>query len=259
MQPSLPDDVVEVRWLEPDAVDAAYSPRLLNRLEPAERQRAERFHFAHDRQAYVVAHVLARTMLSRHFPRPPEAWRFKAGPHGKPEVEDGSDAPPLRFNLSHTRGLVAVAISRRHDIGVDVELLDSRRLGLDLAARAFAPAEVDHLRGLPEESRAEAAFAFWTLKEAYIKAIGLGLACPLDAFAFQLEPLSIRFSPPILDDPAQWLFLRLQPTSRHRLALALRHPWPTAVRVDAGPMPPAALLGWSTSADHPGSALPQHW
>lgn len=229
----LPDKSVTIRWLALDTIEAHVWPRLLQVLDPAERSRAERFHFERDRQAYIAAHALTRTTLSRHAPRPPEAWRFIVGPHGKPEIDEPQSARPLRFNLSHTHGLAAVAVTRRHDVGVDVERVDPRRLGPDVTDSFFAPAESEHLRSLPSVARIEAAYAFWTLKEAYIKAIGLGLACPLDAFDFVLDPLSVRFSAGIADDPAHWLFRRLRPTQDHVLALAARSARPDHMRVDA--------------------------
>ena len=218
-----------MRWLAIDAIDPARWPALRRVLDDAERERAERFHFEADRQSYIAAHALTRLTLSRYVDRPPEALGFVAGAHGKPEIDDGS----LRFNLSHTRGLVAVAVARAGDLGVDVERVDPRRLGLDLADRFFAPAECAHLRSLPAAAQTDAAYAFWTLKESYIKAIGLGLACPLDAFHFVLEPLGVNFSPRLADDPARWLFRRWRPTPNHVMALALRSADPDRVRIDA--------------------------
>lgn len=222
-------DLVTLRWLALDTIDAGRWPALERVLDATERARAARFYFERDRLAFIAAHALTRATLSRRFDRDPAAWRFTAGAHGKPDIDDGV----LRFNLSHTRGLVAVAITEASDIGVDVERVDPKRLGADVTERFFAPAECAYLRSLPPEAWTEAAYAFWTLKEAYIKAIGLGLACPLDAFHFVLNPLSVQFSPRLTDDPAQWRFQRWRPTPDHAMALGVRHADPDRIQIDA--------------------------
>jgi 4'-phosphopantetheinyl transferase len=229
-------DTLEVRWLVLDRITPDQWSGLERMLDEAERTRANSFRFERDRNAYVAAHALARTMLSTHAPHPPSAWRFSTNAYGKPEIVTANGTPPLRFNLSHTRGLVAAAVTLENDVGIDVEAIDATRLTLDLAERYFAASEMDYLRRAPVDQQCETMFAFWTLKEAYVKAVGLGLSLSLDAFAYELEPLSIRFSPPLGDDPACWLLRRLKPTPDHALALALRHPFPGAVRLDAKAM-----------------------
>lgn len=225
------ENIVTLRWLKVEPFNGETWDFLAQILDQPERSRAERFHFEHDRQSYIAAHALTRVMLSKHVEQPPSAWRFRNGTHGKPEIEGAKSG--LRFNLSHTRGLVAAAVTFQYDVGVDVEQVDPKRLGLDVAERFFAPAEAQHLRALPQEARTEASYAYWTLKEAYIKAIGLGLSCPLDAFNFVLEPLSISFSRRINDNPAQWLFQRFHPAEHYALALAVRHARPEQLVVDA--------------------------
>ncbi len=84
--------------------------------------------------------------------------------------------------------------------------------------------------------------SFWTLKEAYVKAIGKGLAQRLASFAFTLEPLGIGFEEEGADDPARWLFRQFRPTPRHLMALALRTADPAQVRVEAAPRTAAQLL-----------------
>lgn len=232
-------DLVTLRWLALDTIDAARWPALARVLDAAEHARAARFYFERDRLAFIAAHALTRTILSHRFDRAPEAWHFVAGAHGKPDIDDGV----LRFNLSHTRGLVAVAVTEASDVGVDVERVDRKRLGPDVTERFFAPTECAYLRSLPPEAWTEAAYAFWTLKEAYIKAIGLGLACPLDAFHFVLDPLAIGFSSQLADDPAQWRFQRWRPTQDHAMALGVRHADPDRLQIDARPVRDDELPG----------------
>lgn len=235
-------NVVAVRWLELDQVAAGQWPRLEALLDDAERSRAARFAFDRDRLAYVAAHALGRALLSQWTGGAPQDWRFRIGDHGKPEVVTAPGQPLLRLNLSHTRGLAAAALTESHDVGVDVEWLDRRAPSRELAQRFFAAAECAYLDTVPEDRFVETFLAFWTLKEAYVKAIGKGLAQPLDSFAFSLDPLAIRFDSALADDPARWLFHRMAPTPSHLLAVALRHPSPEAVTVDARAVTAAELL-----------------
>lgn len=193
-------------------------------LESDERDRASRFVFEVDRRTYAVAHALVRRALSRHSPVAPADWRYKLGSHGRPEIAGPEGAGRLRFNLSHTRGLTVCAIVKDCDIGVDVE--DAHRHApLEVADSYFAPLEVQALKTLPASQQPERFFVYWTLKEAYIKARGMGLALPLDQFAFRLDtegPISIAISKSLRDDPASWRFLSWRSGERHQLALAVR-------------------------------------
>lgn len=215
------------------------SPTLVNPLRAVlsaeERTRADRFIRDADRSTYIVAHALARVRLSHHGPTAPADWRFDIGTHGCPSVVSSqAGTPPLAFNLSHTDGLVAVAVSRGRPVGVDVERVD-RIVTEGVAERHFAPAEVADLRALPPPAQARAFFDYWTLKEAYIKARGLGLAIPLHAFAFTLDPPHppvIRFAEGFDDRAERWAFHQAWPTPDHRLAVAAeRHGAGVVVRL----------------------------
>ncbi len=234
-------DAVELRWLVPDDLPGSAWPRLHALLDPAEAAQAARFRFDRDRRPYVAAHGLARMMLARRLGCPAADLRFVVGPHGKPELAMAAAAPPLRFSLSHARGLVAVAVTAMHAVGVDAEAIVADRLAPELASRIFAPAELAQMRRMAPAAATEAAFAFWTLKEAYTKALGLGLLHPPDAVAFSLDPLAVLPSPGSGGDGTAWLLRRWQPTPGHALALALRHPHPAAVRVDAAASRPDAF------------------
>jgi 4'-phosphopantetheinyl transferase len=196
-------------------------------LSPEEHARQQRFHFALDRHLFLVARALVRTVLSRYASVPPEAWGFTPNRYGRPEITSPADAPPLRFNLSHTSGLVACAVAWDQEIGVDVEHVGRPGSYVDLARRYFAPSEAARVEALPAEQQQEAFFDYWTLKEAYIKARGMGLALPLADFAFCLEPgqpVRISFTGTIEDDPSSWQFTQLRPSEQHKLAVAVRRP-----------------------------------
>jgi 4'-phosphopantetheinyl transferase len=216
-------------------------------LSPAERERMARFAFERLRRDYLVTRALVRTTLSIYQPAvDPRSWQFVANPYGRPEIQAPLAAPRLRFNLSHTDRSIVCLVAVEREIGVDVE--DTARagsFGTEIAQRFFSPLEVAELQSLPPEAQPSRFFDYWTLKEAYIKARGLGLQLPLDQFSFHLgapapgsdrrpgghpsrrasvpaNPIRISFGPQIPDDPATWQFDLRDLAPRHRLAVAMR-------------------------------------
>jgi 4'-phosphopantetheinyl transferase len=221
----LPPDEVHLWYVHAgQPADPAVLAFCRSLLAPGERARHDRFAFDKDRLQYLLGRALVRTTLSRYAAVAPAAWRFAADAHGKPLVQ--APQPPLRFNLSHTDGLVACVVAGALDVGVDVENVGRRCDVLGLARSCLAPDEFAHLERLPADCRPDAFFDFWTLKEAYVKARGLGLALPLKDFAFELRDggqARVRFAVDE-DDPARWQFVRLRPTNSHRLAVAVHKP-----------------------------------
>jgi 4'-phosphopantetheinyl transferase len=225
---SLPEAGQVVVWYA--YCDAAGSPALVTRyqdlLSPDERERQQRFRFQRDRDLFLVARVLVRTMLSHFSGYPPQAFQFQQNKYGKPRILEPAGVP-LQFNLSHTTGMVACALTSRCDIGVDVEDRERSVTSMTLARRFFAPAEVAALESEPAEQQTAAFMQFWTLKEAYVKARGQGLSISLQDFAFRTaagqEP-EISFADGFQDDPAAWNFAQRWFRNRFALAVAIRRP-----------------------------------
>ncbi|ANE55775.1 4'-phosphopantetheinyl transferase superfamily protein [Methylomonas sp. DH-1] len=188
-----------------------------------ELEKWRRFHFERDRQLYLVAHALVRQVLAAYLAIAPERLQFVANRYGRPELVREPGMPDLRFNLSHARGLAALVVTRSVDCGIDVEA--RRELG-DLAAMAgqvLTAAERDYLWRLPDTERNWAFLKLWTLKEAYIKAVGKGLSLALHEFEFALgADISIRFQTGSADAAGEWQFAQRFPGPDHVLALALR-------------------------------------
>jgi 4'-phosphopantetheinyl transferase len=134
---------------------------------------------------------------------------------------------PLEFSLSHTRGLVVCAVALRDAVGVDLEWPGREVARAELSRRFFAPAEADWLAALPATEQRAAFFELWTLKEAFIKAVGVGMAMPLADFAFSLaghDSATISFAKPHGERSAEWQFHRLRLPGEHQAAVAIRRP-----------------------------------
>src|SRR6185295_18612851 len=120
-----------------------------------------------------------RTTLSHYAAVDPTAWQFARNRRGRPEISGPLGVAPLRFNLSNTAGLIACLVTLGVDVGVDVEDTHRRGETVRIANRFFSASEVAALEALPPERQRQRFFEYWTLKESYIKARGMGLAIPL--------------------------------------------------------------------------------
>jgi 4'-phosphopantetheinyl transferase len=232
----LHDGIVQIWYSLPETIN---NPELLSeyrRLMSAdERLREKRFRFEKDRHIYVVTRALIRTVLSKYSSIDPCHWQFEENQYGRPELLKKLNAPSIRFNLSHTSGMVACVVALDRDVGIDVEDLTRETEILELADRFFSQEEAAALRELPREDQTERFFSYWTLKESYIKALGIGLSMPLDRFSFHLErgyPIRISFGSEVAGDPATWQFAQFRLTSRHIVAVSIRRPRDPDLRIE---------------------------
>ncbi|MFF2625445.1 4'-phosphopantetheinyl transferase family protein [Kitasatospora griseola] len=207
-------------WLCPDE---ALPPPLADALalhwsDRGERAAEERLLFAEDRRRHRVARALVRRGLALETGIPEAELALARSPLGRPYLLPPRGGlprggPHLDFNLSHTDGFCVLAVTRRGRVGVDVERLTratGRPRDTEVLAAAFAPEERHRLRTLEDgRPRARMALRLWTLKEAYLKARGIGLAQPLDSFAFTLDDAGrvVDFRPPEDDLADRWRFL----------------------------------------------------
>ncbi len=205
-------------------------------LDADERARSERFVFDRDRAAFIAGRAQLRLVLGLYSGTAPAQLTFSTNSYGKPALAGEAAAQDLRFNVSHTRTLVACAVTRRHEIGVDVEALGDPPF--EIADRFFAAPEIAALALLPAAARPQAFYDTWTLKEAFIKARGVGLSMPLETFALQLDPPGLlRFGD--VRTPERWWFHRTRSAPGHTIAICVEDP---------APAPPAVTATW-LSAD----------
>ena len=223
---TLDDQRVDVWVVRPSEI---HSPELLGRyrqlLSDEERDRVARFRFEKDRHRALVTRALVRTVLSRYVDLDPTSWHFGENEHGRPYIANTAPGvEALSFNLSHTTGLIVLAVSHRKTVGIDTEYLERKNATADIANRFFAPSEVAELVQLSSAEQRERFFEYWTLKESYIKARGMGLALPLDGFAFALQAagrIGFAVEPVVNDIAARWRFRLFRESPHHFIALCV--------------------------------------
>jgi 4'-phosphopantetheinyl transferase len=188
-----------------------------------ERERYRRFHFPADRHRFLVSHALVRCVLSRYLDLSPADWTFRNGEHGRPEISNPG-LPALRFNLTHTDGLAACVVTLACDCGIDAERIVARHNPAGIAQRMFSAAECEQLQRLNGREQLEYFFRRWTLREAYVKARGIGIAFPTRKLQFAIDEqdsIQVEFAGGIDDTGKCWQFRLLYPTRQHIAALAL--------------------------------------
>jgi 4'-phosphopantetheinyl transferase len=161
------------------ATDMADAARLLSE---AERERAARFRFDHHRRRFILARALLRRLIAVHLRCPPEAVELAIDARGKPSVSGPTTLHDFGLNLSHSgdTALIAIALGRR--VGVDVEESQRRVSVEEMSPRVLTARERARLAGKSGEALALEFLRCWTRKEAWIKALGEGLARDLQSF-----------------------------------------------------------------------------
>jgi 4'-phosphopantetheinyl transferase len=197
-------------------------------LDEAECEHVARLKLARHRREYLASHALTRVALSHAYSLPPQSWRFSRNEYGKP-----SPIPEcgLRFNQSNSVELAVCLLALPRpaagaaaaEVGVDVESFSRAEEIVPLAPRVFSAAECAQLDALPANELPDRALSLWTLKEAYIKARGMGLSLPLQGISFLFETanmIRLEVDPSIDDNPSRWRFCRIDHAG-HRLALVV--------------------------------------
>jgi 4'-phosphopantetheinyl transferase len=184
-------------------------------LDDDDRDHVERFRFERDREIARTSRALQRLALSARVPDvDPEDWRFVADERGRPHVVDPPQ-PGLRFSASNARGLVGCAVAIDREVGLDLEPLRDDAPP-ELIETCFTPEERAGLLALAPELQPRRFVELWVLKEAYLKARGLGIAdeIPLDAI-----PMIRRGTTASIEDAIGRWQLAFWPEAEHLVAL----------------------------------------
>lgn len=247
--PILEKDDVHL-WLADLRVAPQQQQALAATLAVDEQYRAARFSRASDRDAFVARRGLLRMLLAGYQGGSPAALAFTTNSHGRPQLAGAGRDPDMAFSVSRSAHLALFAFARGADLGVDIE---QARDGFDIDAIAehfFAAEEAAALRGLAPAERRHAFFRLWVHKEAYVKALGMGLAQPLDGFAISADTGArvLRF-PDGSRPPRDWHVVPVTVHDPFQAALAMR---PLIRRITAWHIPwdrhvlvPLSVPRWS--------------
>ncbi len=207
------------------AADSVHQADCIALLCADEIARYRRFRFAQDRRLYLVSRALLRRVLSTYVEIEPVDWRFTRGAYGRPEIAGPASGVNLRFNLSHTQGLAACVVTLESDCGIDVERIVGRRMIPEIAAKVFAePEQRDLCEREGTAGYRERFFTYWTLREAWCKALGTGLAHADRSAWFELDEAGVcRIHGHSRQQGASgyWQTAVMRPTQEHVLALAI--------------------------------------
>jgi 4'-phosphopantetheinyl transferase len=204
----LESDAIHV-WRATLDCDSSVLHRLEAVLAPDEKSRAARYIFQRDRDHFIVARGILRTILGAYAQRSAADLTFTYEPEGKPALRLIGGEPSIRFNLSHSHGLAVYAFSNQREVGIDVEAIRPNIAEDEIAGRVFSASELAEFHALPLELKNIGFFHCWTRKEAYVKARGSGMGIPLDSFEVSLTP----GQPEVLRsaDSNRWSLRSLQP------------------------------------------------
>jgi 4'-phosphopantetheinyl transferase len=203
------------------AADAARVARSLTWMSAAERERHDKFRHERDRLMFALGREMARSLVGRALGVAPESWVWREGPHGRPEI--AGPASDLHFNLSHSAGVVVCALGRGRAIGVDVEDLNRRAPDQAIVPRYCSPAEAEDVCAQGDHWR-DRFLTYWTLKEAYLKARGLGISVHLADISFRLDAAGsarIGFRDSLAGTDDRWAFHLAHLEPHHLAALAI--------------------------------------
>ena len=201
-------------------------------LSDEEVERYQRFHFDKDRHNYLVSHALLRYTLSLYADIPASNWKFEKSEHGKPTLVLPAAMPAISFNLTHTEGLAACVVAVDIACGIDAENKNRKNRLAAVANRMFADEEIKLLN---QQGMKRHFFYYWTLREAYVKALGTGLSGSSKEFYFDVDLDEMKAvlcrgdSRQVVDHG--WQFRLYEPTSENVVSVAYKSSDPLKVKL----------------------------
>jgi 4'-phosphopantetheinyl transferase len=216
-------------WFANLEADYFQADLLRQLLSADEIERASRFKFGKDQHKYIICRGILRTLIGRYLEIDPEKVQISYSKYGKPFQPTGM----LKFNLAHCRNLVLYAFCQKQEIGVDLECIREIDDAPGIASRFFSVPENEIFQATSIADQTKMFFSLWTLKEAFVKAIGDGLSYPLDKFKVSVpqenRPAPVTFLKDGTDD-FNWMLYSLSPKPACVAAVAVQGDHWTTVR-----------------------------
>jgi len=186
-------------------------------LNASERSRSERFYFDHLKRRFIVRHAFLRHILARYLSLSALDLQFDQNAYGKPMLSAGYNDADLRFNLSSSGDWGVLACMYGCDLGIDVE--EQRFMGErdQLVRNFFSAQEIMQWEKLSDYQKDEAFFIGWTGKEAYIKALGVGLSLDLKSFSVSFDEHEDRL---LSGDKDKWRLVHFLAAPNYRACVA---------------------------------------
>ena len=205
-------------WRSQIDLSAAKISEYRSMLCEEELKRTEKFTFPNKQEEYVVTRGLLRSALALVLKEDPASFSFKYSESSKPYLTTEVDRQAVAFNVSHSHGQALVAISLDRKLGVDIEKIRPEVEYEKLAERFFSKAEHKALMQCAAEERVAAFFATWTRKEAFVKAVGKGIAFGLSEFDVNVDanaPPKMLHTRWDADDVNNWHMANIESVNSH--------------------------------------------
>lgn len=193
-------------------------------LDSRERDRAQRLAPADNRTMFLASHAALRLVLSLYTGTAPRELAFETRQGQRPELVSSAEPLPVRFSLTHTIGLFAVAVTRRAACGVDAEQLSAGVLDGATLRTTLSASELERVRPLEGNEAVLAFHRLWTRKEAVLKAMGTGLRVDPRCVSVDAEDEAACVNDPSVELHLRtgWRVCTLLPTPIHVVSVAIR-------------------------------------
>lgn len=182
-------------WQADLAADNPDWPAAEASLSAAELARLARLRPPALQQTYARAHGFLRSVLGQYLGQPRATIELAVDDNGKPTAA----GYPLSFNLSYRPGRALLALSNAGPVGADLEPLVPLPDAAPLIADLFSPPEQAALRAAAPADYWPLFYLIWTRKEAYAKALGMGLTLPFRTFSVLAPGQPPRLAEPVGD------------------------------------------------------------
>jgi len=205
------ESVVNI-WRIPTTDNPVQLAHYCELLSDDEIQRSNKIMHPEACNTYVTVHAVLRSLLGQQLNLAPKSIQFDNPPNKKPRI---SHADNISFNLSHSQSVSIIAVSKQHEVGVDIETMQTKRNINAIAQRFFTKKESDWIAGMNEKMKSPAFHQLWCHKEALLKGQGSGLQGGLDIICLAEHDLNKPFY------YKDWSILSLSAPENEKAAIAV--------------------------------------